>query len=96
MTKLKLLSFMLLTPFLLVGCSTTYPSRSQAGSACEEWKAKGRELTYNIKERSDNSKWSRFCSLEADTKQVLGLEWNSVGEEWSSNHKEEVKKNFRY
>lgn len=144
MNKPKTLSLLLLTQLLLVSCSSTYPSRKQAESACDEWKDEGRELAYKTtgskiysdkylawKRNRDESeiridrrefelwydenselpalgikkyiypevtktRWSRRCEPEEDTNQLLGMEWNSVGEELSNKDKNVVKRNFRY
>ena len=96
MTKSKLLSLLLLTPFLLVGCSSpsTYSSYYAAQASCNNWKKK--EVKINLTREKVSGE--RQCLKEDDTNQVLGME--SVEGDHDENGftkiKMEVKENFRY
>lgn len=51
-----------------------YESMAEARTACEEWRNNGIELEYYNKYGSKQRRFSRECSLEEETNQILGYE----------------------
>jgi PBP1b-binding outer membrane lipoprotein LpoB len=95
MTKSKLLSLLLLTPFLLVGCSSpsTYSSYYSAQASCNNWKKK--EVKINL--TSEKVSGERQCLKDDETNQVLGMQSVEADDENGlTKMKMEVKENFRY
>ena len=95
MTKSKLLSLLLLTPFLLVGCSSssTYSSYYAAQASCNNWKKK--EVKINL--TSEKVSGERQCLKDDETNQVLGMQSVEADDENGlTKMKMEVKENFRY
>ena len=111
MKKPNVLSLLLLTPILLVSCNSTYPSREQAQTACNEWKDKGKELTYTKQVKREKSyldgggyemveikenEWNRFCTEEHVTRQFLGKRVLFNTSTSSGRFTYKVAKNYRY
>ena len=93
----------------LVGCNTTYPSRRQALTACNEWKDQGKELIYTSQVKRKKSyfneggyvdveikKWNRFCKEEDITRQFLGTKQELRPSSESNRFTYEIVKNYRY
>ena len=95
MTKSKLLSLLLLTLFLLLGCSSpsTYSSYYAAQALCNNWKKK--EVKINLSRERVSGE--RQCLKEDETNQVLGMESvEGDDENGLTKMKMEVKESFRY
>ena len=96
MTKSKLLSLLLLAPFLLVGCSSpsTYSSYYAAQASCNNWKKK--EVKINL--TSEKVSGERQCLKDDETNQVLGMQSVEADDDENglTKMKMEVKENFRY
>ena len=96
MTKSKLLSLLLLSPFLLVGCSSPliYSSYYAAQASCNNWKKK--EVKINLTREKVSGE--RQCLKEDETDQVLGMQSVEADDDENglTKMKMEVKENFRY
>ena len=96
MTKSKLLSLLLLAPFLLVGCSSpsTYSSHYAAQASCNNWKKK--EVKINLTSEKVSGEWQYL--KEDDTNQVLGMQSVEADDDENglTKMKMEAIENFRY
>ncbi len=96
MTKSKLLSLLLLTPFLFVGCSSPsiYSSYYAAQASCNNWKKKEVKINLAREKVSGESQ----CLKDDETNQVLGMQSveGDNDENGLTKMKMEAKENFRY
>ena len=77
----------------LMGCSTNYDSKWEAGQACREW-SKQEQLEERIGELRVGGRW---CREEEETRQHLGFEHvKTVKEDGLRSVNPEVVKYFRY
>ncbi len=82
-----------------------YNSRYEAKEACKKWVFKGFKYEYENSYGNKFDGYSRRCSLEADTNQILGFETKGVNRKFYSailyrqelrQLKEKVVKNFKF
>ena len=95
MTKSKLLSLLLLTPLLWVGCSSpsAYSSYYVAKASCNNWKKK----EVKIKLTREKVSGERQCLKDDETNQVLAMESvEGDDENGLTKMKMELKETFRY
>ena len=104
MKKLYLLPLLLV---LLTGCKyeSKYGSKYEANEACKKWVFKGFKYEYENSYGNKYDGYSRRCSLEADTNQILGFEKKGLNRKFYSEIlvkeeliqlKEKVVKHFKF